>query len=204
MRKDLILVLLLLGSLTICTAEREMPRVVSMGTIMPERSAAVMEYSGAPFVLTGNMTVAISRAMFPKGMATFTLREDGWSAYNATQLEVFVANNWCDDVTAGLGAPISTTTAVENWMHRMGWIGPVGSAMSETEAYNFAYLAAAPMPGLDYDQFLVVKIRPGETQVWEQMAVIHFGLNELTEEYQAIFDEGWPDETIAQYLVSDS
>jgi hypothetical protein len=163
-----------------------------------------MEYSGAPFMLTGNMTVAISRAMFPSGMATFTLREDGGSAYNVTQLEAFMADNWYDDVTAGLGAPISITTAVENWMHRMGWIGPVGSAMSETEAYNYAYLAAPTISGLEYDQFLVVKLCPGQPQVWEQMALIHFGLNSLTEEYQVIFDEGEPDETITQYLISDS
>jgi hypothetical protein len=185
-------------------AERAMPRVVTMGTIMPERSAAVMEYSGAPFMLTENMTASISRAMFPKGMATFTLRQDGGSAYNTTQLETFIADNWYDDVTAGLGAPISITTAVENWMHRLGWIGPVGSAMSETEAYNYAYLAAPAVRGQQYDQFLVVKLYPGQPQVWEQMALIHFGLNSLTGEYQVIFDEGGPDETIAQYLISDA
>lgn len=207
MSKKLILVLITLlcsSLISVAVAEREMPRVVSMGVIMPTTPTSVTEYQGAPLVLTGNMTVAISRAMFPNGMVTFTVREDGGSAYNTGQLETFMAKNWRDDVTAGLGAPISVTTAVENWMHRMGWIGPVGSAMNEYEAYNYAFLAAPPATGLDYDQFLVVKLYPGQSPMWEQMAKVHLGLNEETGDYQAIFDEGGPDDSITQYLVSDS
>ena len=210
-----LLITLLIGSClfgTVIAVERAHPRVVSMGVIEPTLNKATTEVGGAPFVLNDSMSAAATRAIFPAAMATFTFRQDGGSAYTEEQLNQFMTKNWNDDVIYGLSAPSTIANEVMAWMHRMGWIGPVGKAISASDAYNFAYLSAPSNPGTDYDSFLAVRLlidhgkaKTGEDAKWTTtIARFHFGQNAETGEYEVVFEEGGADDSIFQVEVSDS
>lgn len=225
------LIFILIGCCVCAEKTPERVKVVKVGYIEPEGNrAGVTALGNASVLMNDSQEAMVVRAVFPNALATFTFVQDGSSIYTEPELKQYIKDRWTTEVQnreiAGYTAPSSVANAFMLWMHsgaygKPCWGGPVGKALTDYGAYNFAIVYVGEKPvtyeGENYNTqvFEVARIYPPgisfdygtQTATVKDtvtsLGTFYFAENVRTGGLEIVFVSGGPDESVVQVELTD-